>query len=143
MMNRLRTVLVSVTAVAVTMMVLGSNAQAQSVSTASPQNYLRFLQGLREMKKGDPRTQRLSPEKEGKSLEKEGKSLMQLLSGLEKKTPQTARLYKEEMWVFSRIQKNITALVAIEAELPPRAAKELKSIQTLVVKERGVATPLR
>src|SRR5208337_1135609 len=66
MMNRLRTVLVSVTAVAVAMMVLGSNARAQSVSTASPQNYLRFLQGLREMKKGDPRTQRLSPEKEGK-----------------------------------------------------------------------------
>src|SRR5271157_2896351 len=59
MMNRLRTVLVSVTAVAVAMMVLGSNARAQSVSTASPQNYLRFLQGLREMKKGDPRTQRL------------------------------------------------------------------------------------
>ena len=69
---------------------------------------------------------------------------MQLLSGLEKKTPQTARLYKEEMGVFSRIQKDITALVAIEAELPPRAAlKELKSIQTLVVKERGVATPTR
>ena len=52
MMNRLRTVLVSVTAVAVTMMVLGSNARAQSVSTASPQNYLGFLQGLCEMKKG-------------------------------------------------------------------------------------------
>ncbi len=52
MMNRLRTVLVSVTAVAVTMMVLGSNAQAQSVSTASPQNYLTFLQGLRETKNG-------------------------------------------------------------------------------------------
>ena len=67
MMNRLRTVLVSVTAVAVAMMVLGSNARAQSVSTASPQNYLRFLEGLaeREMKKGDPRTQRLSPGKRG------------------------------------------------------------------------------
>src|SRR5271157_2178880 len=52
MMNRLRTVLVSVTAVAVTMMVLGSNARAQSVSTASPQNYLRFLQGLPETKNG-------------------------------------------------------------------------------------------
>jgi len=46
MMNRLRTVLVSVTAVAVTMMVLGSNAQAKSVLTASQQNYLRFLQNL-------------------------------------------------------------------------------------------------
>ena len=32
MMNRLRTVLVSVTAVAVAMMVLGSNARAKSVS---------------------------------------------------------------------------------------------------------------
>ena len=44
MINRPRTALVSVTAVAVSMMVLGSNARAQSVPTASPQNYLRFLQ---------------------------------------------------------------------------------------------------
>ena len=35
MMNRLRTAFVSVTAVAVAMMVLGSNARARSVATAS------------------------------------------------------------------------------------------------------------
>ena len=91
-------------------------------------------------KKGKPC--RRDSEEEGKSLEKEGQSLMQLLSGLEKK-PRNCRLYKEDMGVFSRIQKDITALVAIEAELPPRAAKELKSIQTLVATERGVATPTR
>src|SRR5271166_2216229 len=46
MMNRLRTVLVSVTAVAIATMVLGSNAQAQPDSTAPPDNYLRFLRQL-------------------------------------------------------------------------------------------------
>ena len=51
MINRPRTALVSVAAVAVAMMVLGSNARAQSVSTASPQNYVRFLQGLPEDRK--------------------------------------------------------------------------------------------
>ena len=50
MMNRLRTVFVSVTAVAVSMIVLGSDARAQSVSTASPQKYLRLLQRLAEEK---------------------------------------------------------------------------------------------
>ena len=140
MMNRLRTALVSVTAVAVAMMVLGSNARAQSVSTASPQNYLTFLQGLPEMKNGKPWTRGLG------SLGKEaaeGEFLMQLLSTLEM-IPQTATLYNEELSVFSMIQNNINALLAIEAKLPPQAFEtELNSIQALVVKERGVATPVR
>src|SRR5208337_741090 len=147
MMNRLRTALVSVTAVAVAMMVLGSNARAQSVSTASPQDYLTFLQGLPEMKNGEPWTQGLgslgNEAAKGEFLMQEGQFLMQLLSILEM-IPQTATLYNQELRVFSMIQNNINALLAIEAKLPPQAFEtELNSIQALVVKERGVATPVR
>ncbi|MGZ3392975.1 MAG: hypothetical protein ACXWPK_02380, partial [Isosphaeraceae bacterium] len=48
MMNRLRTAFVSVAAVAVSMIVLGSDARAKSVPTASQQKYLRLLERLAE-----------------------------------------------------------------------------------------------
>ena len=90
MMNRIRTALVSVTAVAVAMMVLGSNARAQSVS---------------------------SLEKRASSLENQGKSLVGLLNRLEKRKPQTLTLYNKELSDFSMIQVNIHALVANQSAL--------------------------
>ncbi len=127
MMNRLRTAFVSVTAVAVAMMVLGSNARAQSLS---------------------------SLEKKASSLETKGKSLVGLLKRLEKRKPQTLALHKKEWSVFSLIQANIgalqadqIALLAMEASASGKKLKsiqrELKSIQTRVAAERGVATPVQ
>ena len=126
MMNRLRTVLVSVTAVAVAMMVLGSNARAKSVSTASPQKYLRFLERLaeREMENGTSLMQRLS------SLE----STLKRLENIPDPGPRLARriatqektVYNKELMVFSEIQKNINALLATQADLqalPPEGAE--------------------
>ena len=150
MMNRLRTVLVSVTAVAVSMMVLGSNARAKSVPTASQQKYLRFLERLaeREMENGTSLMQRLS------SLE----STLKRLENIPDPGPRLARriatqektVYNKELMVFSEIQKNINALLATQADLqalPPKEQKLvsslLKSIQTQVASEKGVATPTR
>ena len=150
MINRTRTAFVSVTAVAVAMMVLGSNARAQSVSSLEKRAS--------------------SLEKRASSLENQGKSLVGLLNRLEKRKPQTLTLYNKELSDLSMIQVNIHALVAnqsallanqsallaMEANLPP-ASKKLKSIQkelnsiqkvlnstqTRVVAETGVATPVR
>ena len=150
MMNRLRTVLVSVTAVAVAMMVLGSNARAKSVPTKSQQEYLRFLERLaeREMENGTSLIQRLS------SLE----STLKRLENIPDPGPRLARriatqekiVYNKELMVFSEIQKNINALLATQADLqalPPKEQKLvsslLKSIQAQVASEKGVATPTR
>ena len=166
MMNRLRTVLVSVTAVAVAMMVLGSNARAQSVSgararsvsnararsvsTASPQKYLRFLEKLAEgeIKTGTSLLQRYS------SLE----STINILENIPHQPPRLARKikaeiandFKQESRVVASLQKNTNALLATQAELqalPPQEKAQvsnlLNSIQGLVVAERGAATPVR
>ncbi len=150
MMNRLRTVLVSVAAVAVSMIVLGSDARAKSVPTKSQQKYLRFLERLaeREMENGTSLVQRLS------SLE----STLKRLENIPDPGPWLARriatqektVYNKELMVFSEIQKNINALLATQADLqalPPKEQKLvsslLKSIQTQVASEKGVATPTR
>jgi hypothetical protein len=150
MMNRLRTVLVSVTAVAVATMVLGSNARAKSVPTASQQKYLRLLERLaeREMENGTSLMQRLS------SLE----STLKRLENIPDPGPRLARriatqektVYNKELMVFSEIQKNTNALLATQADLqalPPKEQKLvsslLKSIQAQVASEKGVATPTR
>ena len=158
MMNRLRTVLVSVTAVAVTMMVLGSNAQAKSVSkararsvsTASQQNYLRFLEKLA---KGEIKT--------GTSLVQRYSSLERTINILEniphpprrlarKIAAEIANDFKQESRVVASLQKNTNALLATQAKLqalPPQEKAQvsnlLNSIQGLVVAERGAATPVR
>ena len=152
MMNRLRTVLVSVTAVAVAMMVLGSDARAKSVPTASQQKYLRFLERLaeREMENGTSLMQRLRlpgehSEKTGEHT-RPGSPARPANCSTQEKT-----VYNKELMVFSEIQKNTNALLATQADLqalPPKEAEAsvsslLKSIQAQVASEKGVATPTR
>ena len=150
MMNRLGTALVSVTAVAVAMMVLGSNARAKSVRTASPQKYVRFLQGLAE-----------GEIKSGTSLIQRYSSLERTINRLENTPHPRPRLAREiaaeiatdskqESGVVASLQKNTNALLATQADLqalPPQEKAQvsnlLNSIQTLVVSEKGVATPVR
>ncbi len=158
MMNRLRTALVSVTAVAVAMMVLGSNARAGSVSTASAQNYLRFLERLAEgeINNGTSLMQRYS------SLERTMNRLENILKNIPHPGPRLVReiaaeiatVYKQETTVFASLQKNTNALLATQTDLqkqyqalPPKEKVQvsnlLNSIHRVVVSERGVATPVR
>jgi len=166
MINRPRTAFVSVAAVAVSMIMLGSDARAKSGPAASPKNYMGFLLRL-----PDART---------------GMSLMQTYMSLEwtrnilKNIPhpgpriiqQIACLYNQETRVFTNLQKNIHALLATEVVLEGRylaleTQKEallskgkvllaqrvailqgqvfnvLNGVQGLVVVERGLATPVR
>jgi len=158
MMNRLRTALVSVTAVAVAMMVLGSNARAKSVSTASPQKYVRLLLRLAQ---GEIRN--------GTSLMKRYSSLKSTLNRLEtmskaaatnsrlvrKIDAEIAAVSKQESTVGASIQKNANALQAttvslqavLPADLPPQVQAQVSNVvqsgQTLVGAERGAATPVR
>lgn len=164
MMNRLRTALVSVTAVAVAMMVLGSNARAKSVPTPSQQKYLRLLERLaeREIKTGISLVQRYS------SLETAIDRLEMAINRLENiphPRPRLAREiaakiatdsklesndFKQESKVVASLQKNINALLATEAELqalPPQEKAQVSNLlnimQRLVVEERRDATPVR
>jgi hypothetical protein len=161
MMNRPRTALLRVTAVAVAMMVLGFNAQARSVPAASQQkNYLTFLRQLAraegQVNKGNSLEQKFS------SLE----STMNILKNTRNPDPRLARriatqekrIYNQEKMVFGQIQNNTKALLATETKLlvqyqalPPNEQLQVSntllsiqgSIQTLVVSERGLATPVR
>jgi len=151
MMNRLRTALVSVTAVAVAMMVLGSNARAKSVPTPSQQKYLRLLERLAE---GEIKT--------GTSLMLRYSSLGRTINRLENVPHPRPRLAREiaaaiardskqESKVVASLQQNTNALLATKADLqalPPQEKAQvsnllLNSIQRLVVEERGVATRVR
>ncbi|MGA2702737.1 MAG: hypothetical protein ABSH35_16800 [Isosphaeraceae bacterium] len=154
MMNRLRTALVSVAAVAVAMMVLGSDARAGSVSTASPQNYLSFLERLAqgEIQNGTSLMRGLSSlERTMNILENILKDTRHPSRGLVQRiTTEEKTIYNQELMDFSNIQKNTNALLATEADLralPPKEQLQvsnlLKSMQRLVVAERGVATPVR
>jgi len=65
-------------------------------------------------------------------------------------TTEEKTIYNQELMDFSNIQKNTNALLATEADLralPPKEQLQvsnlLKSMQRLVVAERGVATPVR
>jgi len=155
MINRSRTAFVSVATVAVSMILLGSDARARSVSPAAPpQNYVRFLEMLasREIKTGNSLMGRLS------SLEKR----MNRLESIPQPGPRLARLiatqekiiFNQELIVFSMIHHNINSLLATQADLqalplplPPREqaqiSKLLSSIQKVVVAEKGVATPVQ
>ena len=150
MMNRLRTAFVSVTAVAVSMIVLGSDARAKSVPTASQQNYLRLLERLAEgeIKNGTSLMQRYS------SLE----MTINRLENIPHPRPRLAREiaaeiatdFKQESRVVASLQNNTNALLATQADLqalPPQEKAQvsnlLNSIQRLVVEERGAATPVR
>jgi len=166
MMNRPRTALLSVTAVAVAMMVLGSDVRAQSVPTASPGNYASFLLGLPGAKTG------ISLMQSYKSLERS----MIILKNIPLPGPRTigqiSALFNQETRVYSNLQKNINALVvsrgvlegqyqALETKkesllskgkvsLAQRVAMKqgqvfnlLNGLQGLVLAERGLATPVR
>jgi len=166
MMNRPRTALLSVTAVAVAMMVLGSDVRAQSVPTASPGNYASFLLGLPGAKNGISQMQRY------KSLERN----MIILKNIPLPGPgiiqQISSLYYQEKRVYSNLQKSINALVASrgvmegqyqaletkkegllskgKVALAQRVAieqgqlfNELNGLKGLVSSERGCATPVR
>lgn len=166
MMNRLRTALVSVAAVTVAMMVLGSNAQAQSVPTATPDNFASFLLGLPAARTGISLMQRY------KTLE----STMNILKNIPLPSPRIVRqissLYNQETTVYSSLQKNISALLvsrgvlgaqyqALETQKESLLAKgkvalaqrvamkqgqvlnQLNGLQGLVLAERGLATPVR
>ena len=150
MINRPRTAFVSVVAVAVAMIVLGSDARAKSVSTASHQKYVRFLQRLAqgEIKNGISLMRRLS------SLER----TMKKLENIPHPGPRLARriatqektIYNQELMVFSKNQKNTNALLATQAALQglplqdqAQVSNLLNRIQGAVVSERGVATPVR
>ena len=164
MMNRLRTALVSVTAVAVAMMVLGSNARAKSVPTPSQQKYLRLLERLAEgeIKTGTSLVQRDS------YLDMAIDSLTDRLENIPHPRPRLAREIvaaiafdsNQDSWVDAGIQKNNNALLATEAELqalPPQEkapatlqkninallALEAAELQALPPPGRPPATPLR
>jgi len=156
---------VSVAAVAVSMIVLGSDARAKSVPTASQQKYLRLLERLAEgeIKNDISLMQRYS------SLERAINGLERTINRLESiphPRPQLAReiareiatdsrletnVTKQESMVVASLQQNTNALLATEADLqalPPQEKAQvsnllLNSIQRLVVEEREVATPVR
>jgi hypothetical protein len=145
---------VSVTAVAVAMMVLGSNARAKSVPTPSQQKYLRLLERLAEgeIKTGISLVQRDS------YLDMAIDRLTDRLENIPHPRPRLAREIaraiatdsKQESKVVASLQQNTKALLATKAELqalPPQEKAQvsnlLNSIQRLVVEERGVATPVR
>jgi len=165
MMNRLRTALVSVTAVAVAMMVLGSNARAGSDSTASQQKYVSLLLRLaeREIKNGTSLMQRDSSLQRTMSrLETMSKAAAPTSRLVRKIDAKIATVYKQQLTVVASLQKNTNALLATQAllqvqyqalqqALPSQkdrkealqVYKELNSIQRNVVAERAAATPSR
>ncbi len=126
MMNRLRTALVSVTAVAVAMMVLGSDARAKSVPAASPQNYLSFnylsfLEQLAqgEINSGDSLIQGLSSlERTMNILENTLKNTRHPSPGLVKLiTTREKTIYNQELMDFSNIKKDINVLLGTQTLL--------------------------
>jgi len=163
MINRSRTAFVSVATVA--MIVLGSNAQAKSAAS-EPQSYLKFLRQLPSAANGLSLLQQYS------SLERNLNILRHDPAPGPRQLKRIATLYNQETSVFSKIKNNINALLASEAVLQGKylalqAQKESllaagrvsqarqvamqqgqvfnveNSVQSLIVTERGVATPTR
>ncbi len=152
MINRPRTAFVSVATIAVSMILLGSDARAKSASTASSQGYVRFLEKLAagEIKKGKSLVQRSSSLERTmnrlESIPHPGPILARRIATQEKTT------FNQELIVFSMIKQNTNALKATQTDLqalslPPREQAQvsnlLSSIQKVVVAEKGVATPVR
>jgi len=165
MIKRPRTALLSVAAVAVATIVLGSDARAQAVPTA-PQAYLKFLRGLPSAANAISLLQRYY------TLERNLNILTNIPYPGPRQLQRIATLYNQEVSVFSNIQNNIKALLTSEAVLHGKylalqAQKEallaagrifraqqvaiqqgqtlnvMGSVQSLIVAERGVATPIR
>ncbi len=165
MINRPRTALLSVAAVAVATIVCGSSARAQAVYTA-PQDYLRFLRQLPSAANGISLLQRYN------TLQRNLNILTNDPSPGPRQLQQIASLSARQMGVFASIQNNINALLTSEAVLQSKyLAQEAKieallaagrvyqarqvaaqqgqtynvmgSVLSLIVSERGVATPVR
>ncbi len=165
MIKRPRTALLSVAAVAVATIVLGSDARAQAVPTA-PQAYLRFLRGLPSAANGISLLQRYN------TLERNLTILTNVPSPGAHQLQRIATLFNQQMVVFSNIQNNINALLTSAAVLQGKSlamqAQEeallaagrvfqarqvaiqqgqvfnvMNSVQRLIVTERGVASPVR
>ena len=151
MINRPRTAFVSIAAVAVSMIVLGTDARAKSGPAASPQKTVRFLESLaaREMKTG-------------KSLVRRANALEGTINILENRPnpgPRLARQIatdsKQLSKVVASLQANTNVLQATtvllqavpSADLTPRQQAQvsslLSSMQAQVVSDKGVATPTR
>ncbi len=166
MINRPRTAFVSIAAVAVSMIVLGTDARAKSVPAASPQNYMGFLRRLPDARTGMSLTQTIM------SKEMTRDSLKEIPLPNPRQVQKIATLYTQEMSVYSRLQTNISALVAdwslldkqykaLEAQKEAlislgrisaaqrvgkeagQVASEMYSLPVLISTERGVATPVR
>jgi len=151
MINRPRTAFVSIAAVAVSMIVLGTDARAKSGPAASPQKYVRYLEKLAkgEMKNGTSLVQRAS------SLESTLKRLENIPNPGPRLAAKIAADFKQESKVVASLQNNanalqatIKALMAVPlADLPPQQQAQVSSVvksgQILVAAEKGVATPVR
>ncbi|MGB2607912.1 MAG: hypothetical protein WBC80_02985, partial [Isosphaeraceae bacterium] len=139
--------------VAVSMIVLGSDARAKSVPTESQQKYLRLLERLAEgeIKTGISLVQRYSSlERTINRLENVPHPRPRLAREIATDSKQESNDSKQESKVVASLQQNTKALLATKAELqalPPQEKAQvsnlLNSIQRLVVEERGVATPVR
>ena len=166
MINRPRTAFVSIAAVAVSMIVLGTDARAKSGPAASPQNYMRFLRRLPDARTGMSLTQTIM------SKETTRDSLKEIPLPNRRQVQRIATLYNQEMSVYTKLQTNISALVAdgpmlsmqyvaLEAQkqalisqgrmfraqrvgmMASQVASEMYSLPVLISTERGVATPVR
>ena len=154
MINRPRTAFVSVAAVAVSMIVLGSDARAKSVPAASPQKYVRFLQQLAkgEMKNGTSLMQRASSLERTmnrlKNIPNPGPRLARRIATQEKTVSSKSRWSLLDPEKHQRPSSDTGGPQALPpADLTPRQQAQvsslLSSIQAQVVSERGVATPTR
>jgi Spy/CpxP family protein refolding chaperone len=166
MINRPRTAFVSIAAVAVSMIVLGTDARAKSSPAASPQNYMRFLRRLPDARTGMSLTQTIMT----KETTRDG--LKEILGPNPRQVQRMANLFNQEMSVYSQIQANISALVADSATLSQQyvalealkyslvsqgrirqaqrvgtqagqVASEMYSLPALISTEIGVATPTK
>jgi len=165
MIKRPRTAFLSVAAVAVATIVLGSDARAQAVPTA-PQAYLKFLRGLPSAANGISLLQRYH------TLERDLTILTNVPYPGPRLVRQIATLYNQEVSVYSKIRNNINALLTSEAVLQSKYLAQgakieallaagrvfqarqvaiqqgqtlnvMGSVKSLIVAERGVATPIR
>jgi len=165
MINRPRTAFVSIAAAAVSMIVLGTDARAKSGPAASPQNYMGFLRRLPDARTGMSLTQTIM----SKETTRDG--LKEIPLPNPRQVQRMATLYNQEMSVYSRLQTNISALVADWSMLSQQyvalevlknslisqgrmrqaqrvgkqagqVASEMYSLPALISTERGVATPV-
>lgn len=166
MIKRPWTAFLSLTAVTIAMMVFGSDARAQSASTASSQTYANFLLELPAARTGIALTQRY------KTLERSLVILENIPLPSPKILGQISSLTNQLARVYNNLQVNINALIASRGVLEGQyQALELKkesllaegkvsqaqrvavkqgqvfnnlnSLQGLVLAEKGMATPVR